>query len=58
MQARQSLKKRKKIICDVDKNFEWPKVTMNYCNRISNFEPDMMLKAKFGHFYSIWYSET
>ena len=55
MQARQSLKKKN---IKIDKNFEKPKVTTNYCNRISNFEPDMTLKAKFGCFYSIWYSNT
>ena len=31
---------------------------MNYCDGILNFEPDMMLEAKFGHIYNIWYSDT
>ena len=39
----ESLKERKKYIY-IDKNFEKPKVTTNYCNRISNFEPDMTLR--------------
>ena len=54
MQARQSSKKKNLI----DKNFEKPKVTTNYCDRILNFEPDMMLKVKFSSIYSIWYSDT
>ena len=27
-----------------DKNFEKPKVTMKVCDRILNYEPDMMLR--------------
>ena len=57
MQVTQSLKEKKKNIY-IDKNFEKPKVTTNYCDGILNFKPDMMLKAKFGCFYSIWYSDT
>ena len=53
VQARQHLKK---IL--IDKNFEKPKVTTNYCDEILNFKPDMMLKVKFGSIYSIWYSNT
>ena len=39
-------------------NFEKPKVTTNYCDGILNFEPGMMLKAKFMSIYSIQYSDT
>ena len=53
MQARQHLKK-----IEMDKNFEKPKVTTNYCDGILNLEPDMMLKVKFGSIYSIRYSDT
>ena len=35
-------KKKKNIY--IGKNFEKPKVTTNYCDRILNFEPDMMLR--------------
>ena len=28
----------------IDKNFEKPKVTTNYCDRILNFKQDMMLR--------------
>ena len=41
MQARQSLKEERKKKFEIDKNFEKPKVTMNYCDRILNFEPDI-----------------
>ena len=54
MQARQHLK----IKFKVDKNFEKPMVTMNYCDGILNFEPGIMLKVKFVSIYSIWYSNT
>ena len=54
MQAKQCLKN----FFSVDKSFEKPKVTTNYCDGILNFEPDMMLKAKFMSIYSIWYSDT
>ena len=54
MEARQSLKKNFKLT----RIFEKQKVTMNYCDRILNFKPDIMLKAKFGSIYSIWYSDT
>ena len=37
-------RREKKLCCDVDKNFEWPKVTTNYGDRILNFEPDMTLR--------------
>ena len=40
--------KKKKIY--IDKNFEKPKVTANYCDRISNFEPGMMLRQNLAVF--------
>ena len=49
MQARQHLKKDFKV----DKNFEKPMVTTNYCDGILNFEPGMVLKVKFVSIYSI-----
>ena len=39
-------------------NFEKPEVTAKYCDGILNFEPGMMLKAKFVSIYSIRYSNT
>ena len=54
MQAKQHVK-----ILKVDKNLENAKeVTMKYCDGILNFEPGMMLGAKFVGIYSIRYSDT
>ena len=38
------MKSQRKKNIYIDKNFEKPRVTMNYCHRISNFMSDMMLR--------------
>ena len=58
MQCKQDRVSQKKKIFILLRILKSQEVSMNYCDRILNFEPDMMLKVKFGGFYGIWYSDT